>query len=228
MSSTLVGFAQTGTTEAFMLTTHSVREFLDETASHSPAPGGGSVAALAASLGTALTSMVCQLTIGKKKYADVQPEMERILAHSEELRIRATSIIDEDTVAFNKVMTAFAMPKDSDAQKAFRAVAIQQATKEAALVPMRLMELCADAMPMAKAIAEKGNQNSLSDAGVAALMFSAACEGAALNVKINLSSLDDKTFVQQALVKVNYVLTSVQNASRETLTRIHGSFVRQA
>jgi formiminotetrahydrofolate cyclodeaminase len=209
-----------------MLATKSISEFLNETASSSPTPGGGSVAALAASLGLALTSMVCHLTIGKKKYADVQAQIEALLKRSEPLRARATAIIDEDTAAFDKVMAAFGMPKETSEQIVVRGVAIQQATKEAALVPMRLMELCAEAMPLVKTVAEKGNTNSLSDAGVAALMLAAACEGAALNVKINLASLEDKTFVNQALVKVNYILTTMQNNSQDILGRVHGTFAR--
>jgi formiminotetrahydrofolate cyclodeaminase len=178
-----------------MLTEKTVIKFLDELASNSPAPGGGSVAALAGSLGAALTTMVCHLTVGKKKYLDVEPEMKNIIIKSEELRKTFTSLIDQDTEAFNKVMEAFGLPKESDAQKALRTAAIQAATKEAALIPLRVMNHVVDALALTKVVAEKGNANSISDAGVSALMLHAAAEGAALNVQINLSGITDADFV---------------------------------
>ncbi|HXG01759.1 MAG TPA: cyclodeaminase/cyclohydrolase family protein [Bacteroidota bacterium] len=169
--------------------------FLDEIASSSPAPGGGSVAALAGALGAALTSMVCNLTIGKKKYAGVEEEMRRILKQSEELRTQFTALMDRDTDAFNKVMEAFGLPKDSEAQRALRDAAIVAATKEATLVPLEVMKHCIDGLALAQKVAAQGNKNSISDAGVAALMLHAGCEAAALNVRINLKSLSDVEFV---------------------------------
>ena len=178
-----------------MLTEKTVTKFIDELASNSPAPGGGSVAALAGSLGTALTSMVCNLTIGKKKYIDVEHEMKSIVLKSEELRRTFATLIDQDTDAFNKVMEAFGLPKESENQKALRTAAIQAATKEAALVPLRVMKHVVDGLALAKIVAEKGNANSISDAGVSALMLHAAAEGATLNVQINLNSITDQEFV---------------------------------
>ena len=169
--------------------------FLDELASSSPAPGGGSVAALAGALGAALTSMVCNLTIGKKKYAGVEDEMKKILAQAEDLRAKFTVLADKDTEAFNKVMEAFSLPKDTDPQKALRSVAIREATKEATLVPLEVMRHCVDALALAQQAAASGNANSVSDAGVSSVMLRAAAEGAALNVRINLRSLDDAEFV---------------------------------
>jgi formiminotetrahydrofolate cyclodeaminase len=178
-----------------MLTEKTVTRFIDELASNSPAPGGGSVAALAGSLGAALTSMVCNLTIGKKKYIEVEHEMKSIVLKSEELRRTFTTLIDQDTDAFNKVMEAFGLPKESENQKALRTAAIQAATKEAALIPLRVMKHVVDGLALAKIVAEKGNANSISDAGVSALMLHAAAEGAALNVQINISSITDQEFV---------------------------------
>ena len=169
--------------------------FLDEVASFSPAPGGGSVAALSGALGSALTSMVCNLTIGKKKYAEVEEDLKRVLDQSEQLRAQFTELIDRDTQAFGKVMEAFALPKDTEPQKALRAAAIRGATKEATLVPLEVMKHCIDALALAQIVASKGNSNSASDAGVSALMLHASLEGAALNVRINLSGLDDPEFV---------------------------------
>jgi formiminotetrahydrofolate cyclodeaminase len=192
-----------------LLTSLSVDDFLNELASSTPAPGGGSVSALAASLGAALTSMVCRLTIGKKIYADVQGEMEKVLKRSEELRAKFNSIIDEDTDAFNKVMAAYGLPKGSEEQKTKRTAEIQEAMKAATLVPLKLIELCLEAMKLVKIIVEKGNQNSISDAGVAALMLQAGCEGAAMNVKINLGSLGDSNFVDQIKTKLEQHLASL-------------------
>ena len=189
-----------------MLTTKTVNEFLDEVASSSPAPGGGSVSALAGSLGAALSSMVCRLTIGKKKYVDVQTEMEAILRSSEELRGKLTAIIDEDTLAFNRLMSAFGMPKDTDEQKGQRTKAIQESTKSATLVPLHLMDLCEEGIGLAQTVAEKGNRNSLSDAGVSLLLLQAAAHGASLNVRINLPGLEDQQFRDEALDKVVNVI----------------------
>jgi formiminotetrahydrofolate cyclodeaminase len=185
-----------------MLTKKTVNEFLDEVASNSAAPGGGSVSALAGSLGAALTSMVCRLTVGKKKYADVQSEMENILGRSEALRTSLTAVIEEDTIAFNKVMASFGLPKETEEQKAIRSKEIQEATKSATLVPLKLMELCGEGVKLAAIVAEKGNRNSLSDAGVSLLLFQAGAEGAALNVRINLPSLEDREFHDEAYEKV--------------------------
>ena len=136
-----------------MLIQKTVKQFLDELASNSPAPGGGSVAALSGSLGAALTSMVCNLTIGKKKYADAENEMKRILTQSEELRKTFTQLIDKDTDAFNKVMEAYGLPKETDGQKALRSVAIQEATKEATLIPLGVMKHVVDALALTKVVA---------------------------------------------------------------------------
>ncbi|MBI5474612.1 MAG: cyclodeaminase/cyclohydrolase family protein [Ignavibacteriae bacterium] len=178
-----------------MATKRSMNGFLDELASSSPAPGGGSVAALAGALGAALTSMVCNLTIGKKKYLAVEEQMKKVLKESEDLRARFSVLIDKDTDAFNKVMEAYSLPKDDESKKALRDAAISAATKEATMVPLEVMKHCIDAMALAQTVAENGNKNSISDAGVSALMLHAACESAALNVRINLNGLADTEFV---------------------------------
>ena len=200
-----------------MLTSKSVSGFLDELASNSPAPGGGSVAALAGALGTALTSMVCRLTIGKKKYADVQNEMENVLVQSEKLRSSLTTLIDDDTEAFNKVLRAFALPKDIDEQIAQRLNAIQDSTKEAARIPLKVMQLCEQAIGLTKIVAEKGNVNSITDAGVAALVIHAACKGAQLNVQINLGSIKDQNFVREVSEEMNTSAAVVEKVSIEIL-----------
>ena len=203
-----------------MLKTKTVNEFLDELASSSPAPGGGSVAALSGALGVALTSMVSRLTIGKKKYADVQTEMEATLRRSEALRASLSELIEKDTEAFNAIMQAFSLPKESEEEQRTRSVAIQAATKNASLVPLKVMELCAEALPLTKTVAEKGNVNSISDAGVAALMLQSACSAAALNVWINLGMLKDESFVQQTRGKVEAFQTQARKQSDEILALV--------
>jgi len=202
-----------------MLSSKTVKKFLDELASSSPAPGGGSIAALSGAVGTALISMVCQLTIGKKKYAEVEEEMKRTLKKSEELRASFSELIEKDTEAFNAVMRAFALRKETEVEKRARSAAIQDATKEATLVPLRVMELCVEALPPSRTVAEKGNVNSLSDAGVAALMLQSACSGAAFNVWINVIQLEDKLFVEETEGKVTKILNEVEQSCGEILTR---------
>ncbi len=186
----------------------SLTAFLDDLASSSPAPGGGAVAALAGALGAALTVMVCNLTIGKKKYADVEEELKPVRTSAEELRTTFTQLVERDTLAFSKVMEAYGLPKDTDPQKALRSAAITEATKEAALVPLEVMKHCIDALALAQQVASKGNANSISDAGVSALMLHAACEGAALNVKVNLAALSDSDFVGWKLDEVGSLLST--------------------
>ena len=179
-----------------------VKNFLSELASSSPAPGGGSVAALAGALSAALTSMVCNLTIGKEKYVSVETEIKATLQHCEKIRKTLTQLIDKDTKAFNDVIKAFKMPKETNTQKEKRTQAIQKGYKKAAEIPLETAETCEQILNLAKTVAEKGNQNSITDAAVSALMAHAAVIGAALNVKINLSSIKDETFVKNISEKL--------------------------
>ena len=204
-----------------MLRSKTIDEFINELASSSPAPGGGSVASLAGALGAALTSMVCNLTIGKKKYVEVQAEMESIVRRSESLRSSLTALIDEDTNAFNVVMNAFAMRKETENEKRERTDAIQRATKDATLVPFRVMQLCEQAMPLIRLVAEKGNVNSISDAGVAALMMSAGCMSAKLNVQINLASLLDAAFVRETRTQIEEIGKRVELETQNILQHVN-------
>ena len=206
-----------------MLIDKTVSQFLDELASNSPAPGGGSVAALAGAAGAALASMVCNLTIGKKKYAEVQDEMKAVLEQTELLRKELTQLIDKDTEAFNSVMAAFGMPKGTEQEQAARSAAVQEATKAATLVPLSVMRTCEKALLHARTVAQKGNKNSASDAGVAALMFQAGCGGAALNVRINLGGLNDAAFVQQIVQQSDEIARNVEKATREVLAEVEKS-----
>jgi len=172
-----------------------VETFYDEVASASPAPGGGSVAASAGALSAALTAMVCRLTVGKKNYATVKDELSEIRDKADNLRAELTRLIDTDKEAFNAVMAAFKLSKASDEQSTHRDKMIQETTAEAARVPLTVMKTTLEVLRLALVVAQKGNENSISDAGVAGLMGRAAITGAGYNVRINLASLKDKNLV---------------------------------
>jgi glutamate formiminotransferase/formiminotetrahydrofolate cyclodeaminase len=165
------------------------REFVDELSSDSPAPGGGSVAALCAAQAAGLVAMVGNLTVGKKKYAEVRDRAEKIAEMAQELKDFFLAAIDEDTAAFNAVMDCFGLPKKSDDQKKARDLAIAAATRQATRVPLAVLEKAPALLELAAEIGKIGNVNSLSDAGVAGLAGMAGAEGAYYNVLINLDSL---------------------------------------
>ena len=194
-----------------------VNNFLSELASNSPAPGGGSVAALAGALGAALTSMVCNLTVGKDKYADVEDEIKSILKKSESIRKKLTKLIDKDTEAFNDVIKAFKMPKETEKQKEVRSKAIQEGYKIAAKVPLETAKICGEVFDLAKIVAEKGNQNSITDAAVSALMAKAGVESAILNVKINLGSIRDEKFVKNISSEIDKLVKNAEHKTKEIL-----------
>ncbi len=189
--------------------------FYDEVASSSPAPGGGSVAASAGALSAALSAMVCRITVGKKSYEAVKDELSDIRDRADALLSDLEKLIDTDKEAFNKVMDAFALPKSTDEESALRDKAIEEATKKAAKVPLTVMEKSIEALQMAKTAAAKGNENSISDAGVAALMAEAAIKGAGYNVLINLTSLSDKKFCSEMKSDTGKILDNCEKLSRE-------------
>ncbi len=194
-----------------------VKEFIELTASDAPAPGGGSVSALSGAIAAALSGMVARLTIGKKKYADVQEDMQAAIDKSNELVSRFVSLIDEDTEAFNKVMDAFKMPKQTDEEKQARKAAREEAKIGAAQVPLNVMQACADSLNVIMEVASKGNKNSASDAAVAALQIQAACEGAALNVFINTGSLSNTEKANELNEKANSLLEYVRQEAQKAL-----------
>jgi len=184
----------------------STADFYNEVASKTPTPGGGSVAAAAATMGAALNSMVCRLTVGKKKYKEVADELKDILDKSEILRDELKEMIIKDGEAFDGVMSARKMIKDTDEEIAARDAAIFEATKGAARTPLETAGLAMKVLEMAKTVAEKGNVNSVSDAGVAALMAKAAIEGAIYNVKINIGGFEDQAFVDEMTQKAGKII----------------------
>ena len=194
----------------------SILEFLDELGSDSPAPGGGSTAALSGALAAALGEMVCNLTIGKEKYADVENELKEVLDKCKKVRDRLTGLIDKDTEAFNEVIRAFKLPKETEEEKEIRKNAIQNAFKTAASIPFETAKTCFEVLHLAKIVAEKGNKNSISDAGVSALLANAGIRSAVYNVRINLGWIKDEDFVD----KIKSEIEEIENRSKTLVEEI--------
>ncbi len=171
-------------------------DFIEELASDSPAPGGGSISALAGSLGAGLASMVANLTLGKETFKEQEEEIRRALGQAARLKDKLKGLVDEDTEAFNRVMAAYKMPKATDDQKKARFQAIQEGMKHAARVPLEAAEACLEVLLLTELMVKKGNPNALSDGGVGALMAAAGVQGAVLNVEINLGWIKDEAFVE--------------------------------
>lgn len=195
-----------------MLYERKITEFLTELASDAPAPGGGSVAALAGALAGSLVSMVGRLS---GKNTEAQARIQAIIGESDGLANELKELIEKDTQAFNEVMAAFKLPKATDEEKAARSAAIQNATKGAALVPLTVMDQSLQAMKLAREIAGLGNPNAVSDAGVAGLMGYAAVKGAAYNVQINLLSIKDETFKREQADRLHQMLNRAKELSAE-------------
>jgi len=193
-----------------------VNSFVDELSTDSPAPGGGSVAALCGALSGALSSMVAALTHGKRKYQDVFEEMEEIGVKAQRLKEEFLAAADRDTDAFNKLMDAFRMPKKKKEDKEKRDAAIEEATKNATMVPLSVLRNTREAAELARRVFEKGNKNSASDAGVAALNARAAAEGAYFNIKINLAGISDRKFVSEISAEAENIRDEVVSHTSET------------
>ena len=179
-----------------------LREFCNETLSDSPAPGGGSVAALMGALGASLGGMVANLSAGKRGWEDKLEYFSNWAVKAQQLKDELLSLVDEDTAAFNKVMDAFALSKDSAEEKAARVAAIEQATKYATEVPLKVMETASKSYELLAEMADKGNPASVSDVGVGAIATRACIAGAALNVRINLAQLKDEKFKASIMVRL--------------------------
>jgi glutamate formiminotransferase/formiminotetrahydrofolate cyclodeaminase len=200
-----------------------VVDFLSELSSNSPAPGGGSVAAISGGFSAALTSMVCNLTLGKEKYSGVQDEIKSVLKISEKLRNDLTRMIDEDTNAFNQVIKAFKLPKNTDVEKKKRNDAIQKGYRVAAEIPLLTARTCAEMMKVLMVVAEKGNINSITDVGVSAIMAKACVESAILNVKINLKSIKDEKVVTNISNEVKNIQKYVSDKTNDILQIVNTS-----
>jgi methenyltetrahydrofolate cyclohydrolase len=169
-------------------------DFLDELASGNATPGGGAGAAIAGAMGAALLSMVANLTIGKKKYADAEEEMKRILERTEAIRAEMTNLAQLDAHVFERVMGAYKMPRESEAQQSARDAAIQNTLMDATQVPLKVAAQASELFDYAPTLVDKGNVNAVSDVGVGLLLADAAMRGALMNVDINLGLLQDDAF----------------------------------
>lgn len=188
------------------LTDMQVKEFIDVLASDAPAPGGGSAAALAGAMGAGLGKMVASLTIGKPKYAEYEEKAKEIFERGGELSKQLVVAIDRDTESFDGVSAVFAMPKNTDEEKAVRKEAMQKALKEATLVPYHTMELCLESLKVVEMGVGCTNSSAASDLGVASLNLKAAVQGAWLNVLINLAGIRDEAFVNEYRTKGEQIL----------------------
>jgi methenyltetrahydrofolate cyclohydrolase len=205
-----------------MIKDSAIEPFLEDLASQSATPGGGSAAAIIGAMGAALVSMVCNLTIGKKKYAEVEGEMRALLEHAEALRQRLTGMIEDDVKAFDAVMAGYGMAKETDAEKAARNAAIQEALKLATEVPLRCCRAAREVIDLGAVASAKGNLNVISDAGVAVLAAYAALRSAALNVYTNAKMITDKPYTDAKLKELETLLSGADDVTEEAYELVKG------
>lgn len=198
----------------------SVKSFVEETASESPAPGGGSVAAAMGAMGAALATMVANLSSHKRGWDDRWEEFSDVAERGKAAHDELLVLIDADTDAFNAIMDAFGLPKGTSEEKQARSEAIQAATRRAIEIPLRVMEVCVSAMDVAMEMAKNGNPNSVSDAGVGALALRAGTLGAQLNVEINCGSLKDAAFRESALLRASELAAIVQAKEEDVMKSV--------
>ncbi len=203
-----------------------LRDFANELSTDSPAPGGGSVAALAGALGSALTSMVANLTIGKNEYKESWEEMKNVAIETQRLKDELLRLIDRDTHAFNMVMNASRLPKKTSEQIAERDRAVEAATQQACLVPLDVMKSSIEVLKLARIVADKGNENAASDAGVASLMARSAVEGAGLNVQINLPGIKDSDFIEKMKTAVRDSITEAYQLQSKIIEIVHQKILK--
>ncbi len=183
-----------------------LRGYMDAAASNAPAPGGGSVSATVGALGAALVSMVCNLTLGKEKYAAVEGQVKALVMQAEQLRRELILLLQDDTTAYNGVIAAYKLPKETEAEKAARHAAVQKGLLHAADVPLDICRAALKVCELARTAAEIGNPNAVTDAGCAVLFGEAAAQGASLNVEINLGSIEDEAYTRAAAAEVAAIL----------------------
>lgn len=188
-----------------------LQQFLDDLASKSATPGGGSAAALMGAQAAALVGMVCNLTIGKPKFAEVEAEMQDVIERAEILRSQLTDLIQADIDVFNRLMSKYALPKETDEEKAVRSAAIQAVLKEATDVPLQCVQACVGVINLSKIAADLGNPGAVSDAGAAVMAAYGALKASALNVYINVSSLKDKVYADAKLKELEQMLAGIEN-----------------
>lgn len=207
------------------LVSMSLIDFADETASESPAPGGGSVSAYVGALGVSLATMVANLSSHKKGWDDRWKEFSVWADKGQEIKKALVALVDEDTRAFNQIMNAFGLPKGTEKEKLERTAAIQAATKNAIEVPLRVMKISLDSMDVIEAMVKEGNPNSVTDAGVGALCARSAVIGAYLNVKINGSGLKDQAYLEKTLKEADAMVKEAEKREAEILAMVHAKIV---
>ncbi|MFN5744778.1 MAG: methenyltetrahydrofolate cyclohydrolase [Methylococcaceae bacterium] len=198
-----------------MIKDQSVEQFLDELASKSATPGGGSAAAIMGAMAGALVSMVCNLTIGKKNHEAVEDEMAQTLLRAEALREQLLDMVRADVAAFDAVMAGYGMPKQTDDEKWVRSTVIQEALKAATDVPLNCAQTCAEVIELSGIVAAKGNRNVVSDAGVAVMAAYAALRSAALNVHVNVRVIKDPSFVGSRLERLERITQGIAERTEE-------------
>ncbi len=203
----------------------SLKDYISDVSGGAPTPGGGSVSALAGSLGAALTSMVGNLTVGKKAYDALEEETKKAMDTSmdeiQKLIVRLEEIVDEDTKAFDEVMAAFKLPKETEEDKKARSEAIQAGTKTALEVPLECAKECFEVLKLQEVFAEYGNVNAITDVGVGALLAYAGVEGALFNVKINLASIKDEEYKEKIEKEVDELLKESKDLKEELLKTVY-------
>jgi glutamate formiminotransferase/formiminotetrahydrofolate cyclodeaminase len=191
-----------------------LRQFADETASESPAPGGGSIAAYCGALGASLTTMVANLSAHKRGWDARWEAFSEVAERGMALQKQLLALVDADTAAFNQIMEAYGLPKNDDATKAARAAAIESATRHAIDVPMQVARTAAAVLPIAADMVERGNPNSVTDAGVGAMAARTAVLGAILNAQVNAKDLKDRSYVEEILAECDRLTEEVEAAER--------------
>ena len=209
-----------------VLASRTVTDFVNELASESPAPGGGSVAALCGALSAALVSMVANLTFGKKGYTQHNDAMDAASVKAQELKVKLLDLMDADTAAFNEVMAATRLPKDTPEQQAERDRAMAAANRKAATVPFEVLSLMPEAVKLSKTVAESGNTNLTPDAGVSGLTAALAARGAAYNVRVNLQSLPDDEFARKLKSETDRILGEVDAVVADIKKTVEGRLWR--
>jgi len=197
-----------------------LREFIEETSSKTPTPGGGSVAALAGCLGASLICMVANFTIGNKKYKDVEEDVKDILKEAEELKSRLSELISEDIQAYEEVLRATKMPKDNKEMREERFFTLQKALKNAAIVPHKTASSCFQLIKLARKLSPKANPNLITDIGVGVLFAEAALQSAAINVEINLAFIKDEKFNTGRKEELSLILAHGEKIKNEVIEKI--------
>ena len=204
-------------------TKESCEKFVEVLASKAPTPGGGGASALTGAIGVALGNMVGSLTVGKKKYAEVEDEIKAMMKASDQLQAELLELVQKDAESFEPLAAAYRLPKDTEEQKAEKDRVLEQATKDACIVPFEIMEKCAQGIELCGQFAEKGSVMATSDAGAGAIFCKAALQAASLNIYINTKSLKDREYAEQMNQKSDVLLEKYMAKADEIIAYVFGT-----